>query len=224
MLMRWCFLICLLANGILLLRYAILQEEPSLPARSSSVPEIRLISELDSTELEPRKNARLDGDCVFVSGIRWLADAERISEYLIKAGYHPERQQFSEQALAGYSLTVEAPADPGARLEMLDQLDRLGVVPETREGEAGMQFLLGSFSSLADARAMQSRLEGAGALSAELRLTTEMQQIARYQLRLVLPSGHDLSSEIKAVLRKSYNLIKIEKKPCRGVASTRVAG
>ena len=222
MLMRWVFLICLLANGILLLRYAILQDEPvvAVPA-SEQASEILLLSEAATPSLEPRKNVVPTGQCAFISGIDWLADAERIAEYLQQTGFSSERQQFSEQAVAGYSVSLAAPVDAVSRLEMLDQLDRLGVVPETRRSGEGLSFLLGSFSSRADAEALRAKLSELGD---GVELGTDMQQIARYQLRVLLPSGHDLSSEIKAVLKKAYKLIKIEKKPCLGVASTKVAG
>ncbi len=208
--LRWLFLLLLLANALLFFWYAQQQAARAEP-EAVNVGSLRLLSELNGDEVLPAR----ERVCLSYRPLSDEYDARRLLRLLADEPVSAEAVEL-EPAIAGYRLTLPLPAEAAARIELLDELARQGWVPESR----GAQL---SFGSFADMAALQ---EVRAALPQPLRGRTQVAPVraekALWAVRVKHLSGYEISSEINQLIKTSWPGINIEKNPCEGVASPEV--
>ncbi len=222
--LRWLFLLLLLVNAVVLLWAALMQRDAVVvaPAPVSQDLSLRLLSELAPAQLKLRaQNPDETGEvavaqalCVSYRGLGSQAEADQVAVLMRRYGLEPVIEQERIRHADGFELLLNVPDAPDERIALIERLQLLGVVPESRPEEA--QLLLGRYDSQLQAEAAAGGFRNTG-------LAPELQQQERLEdvFTLVIPvdSDRDLFNKINRVLEQSYSDIKIEKKICKGVAS-----
>ncbi|MBV1787912.1 hypothetical protein KQ940_07565 [Marinobacterium sp. D7] len=207
--LRWLFLLLLLANTLLFFWYAQQRAAEHKPAVAASKGVgLRLLSELPPNEVLPAR----ERVCLSYAPLSSRYEAQRLVSVLSSEPVSAEAVQLPP-AITGWRLVLPLPADAAQRIELLDSLAREGWVPESRGG-------LLSFGRFSD----QSALQGARSrLPAALRERVRVEEIladeALWQVRVKHLAGYEISSEINRLVAASWPGIKIEKNDCEGVAS-----
>lgn len=207
--LRWLFLLLLLANALLFFWYA-QQQRVEQEVNVSRVGNLRLLSELGADEVLPAR----ERVCLSYGPVSSARDAQRLLSLLADEPVSAQAVALPP-AIVGYRLTLPLPADNAARIELLDALARQGWVPETRGGRLS----LGTFADPVALQAVRNEL------SAVLRARTEVVPVrapeSLFEIRVEHLSGYEISNKINQLIQSSWPEIKIEKNPCKGVASPR---
>ncbi|WP_027855577.1 hypothetical protein [Marinobacterium litorale] len=200
--MRWLFLMLLLANALLFLWYAQQQVEPA-PEHTSEHSEIRLLKELPVDAVLPAR----ERICLSYQPLADRYDAERLATLLKDEPVSAEVAPLPP-AVIGYRLTLPLPATADARIQLLDRLAEGGWVPETRGGAL-------SFGTFNDREALE-RVRGE--LPRPLQVQTRVQPVeaqdGTWEVRVKHLSGYKISSEIKQVIENGWPEIKVKKNAC----------
>ncbi|UTW11021.1 hypothetical protein [Marinobacterium rhizophilum] len=215
--LRWLFLLLLLANAIVLLWAALLQRDPGVVPPEVVEPgaDVRLLSELDPGQLRPLgEEGQSQALCVSYVGLPALSDAEQVAGLMQRYGLVPVIERESTRRAAGVELVLAVPQDAQERIALIERLQSMDIVPES--SPQGAQLLLGRYASEAQAQAARERFRDTG-------LAPQLQQVERLDERfvVVLPvdSDRNLFNKINRVLEQSHPDVKIEKKLCKGVAT-----
>jgi len=210
--LRWLFLLLLLANTLLFFWYA--QQHAAAPEFAEPVAEgagLRLLSELPADEVLPAR-ARV---CLSYAPLSSQYEAQRLASVLASEPVSTSVLPLPA-AVTGWRLVLPLPADAGRRIELLDGLAREGWVPESRGGTL-------SFGRFSDPVALK---KARGGLSPALRERTRVEEILAdetlWEVRVKYLAGYEISSEINRLVAASWPGIKIEKNGCEGVASPQV--
>lgn len=209
--LRWLFLLLLLANALVFFWYAQQRAAQREPQVAPAIGELRLLSELDGGEILPAR----ERVCLGFAPLARQADAERLIRLLADQPVTARAIRLPA-AIIGYRLTLPLPADTAARVALLDDLARQGWVPESRGGLLSF----GTFSDLAELERVRAELPPALGLRTELRAIRATS--APWEVRVEHLSGYEISNEINKLILASWPGIKIEKKPCEGVASPQI--
>lgn len=210
--LRWLFLIVLLANSLLFFWYA--QKYHFTP--TSSQPDfkpaaLRMPNELGANEiLEPRPK-----ECARFSPLSSDYEAARLAELLEQNGFVAEINALPPVE-DGVSLDLPLPADAESRIRILDELARVGWVPESRDGA----LVLGRYPDADAAKALQASLPQD--ISARTRIKSVMRATGDYSVETTYLIGYEISSEIKQLISNSWPGIIFEKNLCEGVATPQV--
>lgn len=208
--LRWLALLLLLLDALVLLWYA-QQRPPAQPTPASEqISRLRLLHELGGGETLPLR-AR---ECFLIGPFASSTEAETAQRWLLQRGFDSVAEP-APPALLGYHLRLPRPAEPEARLALLDRLALAGWVPQTRDGD----FVLGPF--LGEQARQQARAEQqaiAEVLSLPLQLEPLHDTTPRLQLRVTAAEGADNAGRLQALAGAGWPGIKIEKKSCEGVA------
>lgn len=209
--LRWTFLLLLLANALLFFWFAQQHVAPApVEMRSPGVARLKLLSELGPGEVLPARQRV----CLVYAPLSSQAEAQSLVQLL-------DREQVSAEAVAlppqaeGYRLSLSLPADSDRRVKMLDELAAAGWVPESH----GSEMLFGHYASRETAQAAHDSLPDE--LKAHVSLAPEFGSETRYEVHVSHLVGYEISSEINGLIESSWPGVKIEKKPCEGVASPR---
>jgi len=222
--LRWLFLLLLLANAVVLLWAAMMRpDQPPQPAAAApdSGRELRLLSEVASTALKPRPPepvaAAPANICLAYEGFADRTAADQATILMRGNGIEPRVEVETEVQPDGFELVLSVPASPAERVALIERLDSLGVVPEGRPEEGVLR--LGRFDDESRAEGDLRRFSDAG-LVPQLRSREQLKQ----RFRLLIPASIDreLFNKINRVLEKTQPEIKIEKKVCEGVASPEI--
>ncbi|MDY6890036.1 MAG: hypothetical protein SVU24_00355 [Pseudomonadota bacterium] len=210
--LRWLLLILLLCNALLFLWYA--QRERVPPAEEEigrgEVTRLRLLQ-----ELPPGGAAAAPPiECYQLGPFATAGEAEEAAQRLPPEANVTLRRPGAEAAI-GYQLVIGIPAEAAARRELLDRLALAGWIPQTRRGH----FLLGPF--LGGHARREAELEQR-ALTEGLGIDSELQPILQpatgVLLEIELPAGAEIDHSSRQLLLRGWPGIKIEKKPCSGLA------
>jgi len=215
--LRWLFLLLLLANAVVLLWAAMLQREPLdvVPEVVEQGVSVRLLSEVEPGQL--RELVQPDAAqalCVSYVGLRTRFDADQVSELMRRYGLLPVIEQESVRRVAGFELVLNVPEDPQERIALIERLQSVDVVPES--SPQGAQLLLGRYATEAEADVALLRFRDTG-LAPELHVLDRVDEL--YSVVIPVESDRNLFNKINRVLEKSHPDIKIEKKLCKGVAT-----
>ena len=209
--LRWLFLIILLANSLLFFWYAQkyhFTESKSLPDFKPRV--LRLPSELQPTEkLVPRPR-----ECARFSPLASEFEASRLVELLVEQGFTAEFKTMPPVE-DGVRIEYPLPADADARIRVLDDLARVGWLPETRDGA----LVLGSYPDAEVARASLADLPES--VVEKARIKPVLRASGDYEVLTSYLVGYEITSEIKQLVVDSWPGVKFEKNLCEGVASPR---
>ncbi|MFC6670893.1 hypothetical protein [Marinobacterium aestuariivivens] len=218
--LRWLFLLLLLANTVVLLWAALVR-----PDRVSEVieplpregVELRLLSELAPSalqRLEQVPDPATQGLCLVYEGFADGSGARQAARLMRSNGFEPQLLTERRSEPEGFEILLSVPTDTNARIALIERLEALDVVPESRPGEAVL--LLGRYRDLAVASEAMARFAEAG-LEPEMRERERL--VEHFKLLLPAVSDRNLFNKINRVLEKAHPSIKIEKKVCEGVAS-----
>ena len=227
--MRWLFLFLMLANAIVLFWYATTQprDEVEVQAAGNELG-LTLVDEVPANQRIARVDPVRSGlealapapsvSCFMIGATEDLMTAQRIMNFFSERGQEALINQQPEPRLVGYQLILAAPDGDAARLRMLDQLDRVGVVPESQMEAGRLQFVIGAFNTRAEVDAQSRRLK-----SMSLSPVVKPLEVNdwSYFVQVNGPFDHKMSNKISKIVRKAYPAIKIEKKLCKGVALPR---
>jgi len=225
--MRWFFLFLMLANATLLFWYATTRprSEPVETARVSELG-VKLVSEMPAEQLLPRVDPIRVGvealapaptvSCFVIGDTDDLMTAQRIMNFFNQRGQQVFIKQQAAPRVIGYQLVLPAPDGDAARLDLLDRLDRLGVVPESQMGDGRLRFVIGIFENRFKAERELGRIK-----AAQLNVGLSPVEVDdwSYFVQINGPFGQEMSNKINAIVQKAYPMIKIEKKLCKGVAT-----
>ncbi len=207
--LRWVFLLLLLANALLFFWYAQAYRFADDGSRTDFKPSVlRTPTELSPTDrLQPRPR-----ECGAYHPLAGEFEAQKLVEMLERYAIQANTERMP-QVMTGLRLELPLPADADARIEILDNLARIGWVPETRDGA----LVLGEYSSESDLVATKNALPED---IAERTRTREVLAPARdYKVSVSYLVGYEIGSEINQLILDSWPGIKFEKNPCEKVAS-----
>ncbi len=208
--LRWAFLLLLLADALLFFWYAQqrLTYVPAEQVERAGVARIRLLSELSPGERLPAR----ERVCLRYAPLSTAYEAERLVQLLMQHSVSASARPLPEQVV-GYHLQLPLPADSVRRIAVLDKLAEQGWVPESRGGQL-------SFAADTSREAVERVRDG---LPEELRVSIliveEKQQDGRYEVAATHLVGYEISNEINQLIENSWPGIKIEKNTCEGVAT-----
>ncbi|GGO87684.1 hypothetical protein GCM10011348_41430 [Marinobacterium nitratireducens] len=220
--LRWLFLLLLLANAVVLLWAAMMRPDQSrepLPPPADAGRELRLLSEVSSGALTLRPvqpQAAPSNLCLVYEGFADRLAADQAAVLMRSNGLDPQVEVETEMLPDGFELVLDLPASSAERLALIERLDGLGIVPEGRPDDGVLK--LGRFTGEGGAGDELERFGEAG-LAPQLRPLER----PRERFRLLIPAATDreLFNKINRVLENTQPEIKIEKKVCEGVASPR---
>lgn len=223
--LRWVFILIVLANAILFLWYALQSRGYNLEQIvTDGVERILLLSELEDPE--PRTGSMLKQTpaaeiCFIADGISQRGDATLLVDYLDGYKIRSEVEQYGVETQLGYEVIAPAPDDAKKRLEFLQLLDELELVPESRRlADGSLIFVL--LRTESNALAAES-IAIWGELISSLELRSLTRDEAAYRVSITLPETHELASSLGTQIAKGFPLIKISKKLCERVAKPKGA-
>jgi hypothetical protein len=142
-------------------------------------------------------------------------EASRLADLLSERGFAAEYKTMPPVE-DGVRMEYPLPADADARIRVLDDLARVGWVPESRDGA----LVLGSYADTDTAKQMLKQLPEA--VSQKARIKSVLRSSGDYVVETSYLIGYEISSEIKQLITDSWPGVKFEKNLCEGVASPRV--
>lgn len=207
--LRWIFLLIVLANALLFFWYAQTYHFSRAETPKDFKPSVlRLPSELNPGEvLESRER-----ECAVYSPLASEYEASRLASVLEQQGYAVDFGLMPEVA-DGVRLEIPLPADAQSRIRLLDDLARVGWVPESRDGV----LVLGNYADEAALAKVRSSLPDN--ISKRARGREVMRQSGDFEVRTSYLAGYEIGSEIKQLISQSWPGVKFEKNPCEGVAT-----
>ena len=210
--LRWVFLFILLVNSLLFFWYAQKYHFTEAKSQPDFKPKVlRLPSELQPGEtLQARPR-----ECVQFQPLASEYEASRLADLLSERGFAAEFKMMPPVE-DGVRVDYPLPADADARIRVLDDLARVGWVPESRDGA----LVLGSYADTETAKQMLKQLPEA--VSQKARIKSVLRASGDYVVETSYLIGYEISSEIKQLITDSWPGVKFEKNVCEGVASPRV--
>ena len=210
--LRWVFLLILLANSLLFFWYAQKYHFTESKSQPDFKPKVlRLPSELQPGEtLEARPR-----ECGIFLPLASEFEASRLAELLAERGFASEYKAMPPIE-DGVRVEYPLPADAEARIQVLDDLARAGWVPETRDGA----LVLGSYTDEGVARQMLAGLPAK--ITDKARVKSVLRASGDFEVHTSYLIGYEISSEIKQLITDSWPGVKFEKNLCEGVARPKV--
>lgn len=225
--MRWIFILLLLVNAVYFswqLRPS--EDLPEAKAVPADVARLRLLSEVDRSLLlsresslqEVQKASVAQSWCQVVGGIPSLSIAEELRAKLLINGIESSLVVDDEERVLAYELIVRQPSSGDADQALLANIKSMELAAEPITLNGGSAYVLGRYGARAEVNRAQQRLSGL--------LRSEIYQVVSkdslYQVWVELDAGSETSNEINELQEYFQRGIKIEKKVCKGVASTGV--
>lgn len=210
--LRWLFLLILLANSLLFFWYAQKYHFAPVTSQPDFKPSaLRLPSEISPSEtLEPRPR-----ECASFAPLASDYEAARLEQLLSERGFLAKKRSLPP-VVDGVSLDLPLPADAEARINILDELARAGWVPETRDGA----LVLGRYSNREAASEVQASLPSQ--IASRTRVKPVMRVSSEYAVETSYLIGYEISSEIKQLITQSWPGVIFQKNVCEGVATPQI--
>lgn len=228
---KWVLIFLLLVNVIVFFGFAMRSQNASL--RSSveveQAFELRLVSEVSQESLVKIADQKSQGDiqpwfvegaCIFYEGIKEQKTADEIAGFMTEQGLSPLilMQTMVEKK---YYLIAAVPKQPEARLALEVQLKAKNIPVTVVSDNEKAVYQVGAYASVEEVdkvrRALGSSFTGFVALKVQESLDIQ----SDYFIQLQDDIDRNLINKINDVLKLTYETIKIEKKVCKGVASTK---
>ena len=228
--MRWFFILLLLVNA-LYFGWQLRQVEPAMDGSvRNDVARIRLLSEVDTSLLLSRKTvfnsvekeslpAVAEGPwCQLVTGIRDSDTAESLVQKLQEAGQQAIIEPLDDERVLAYELTLPQPAAEAEQLALISNLRTLGHTAELIDLNRKGVYVIGRYPTRTEMNRARSLLVGLF----EPGIYQVVAKENHYQVWVEVAEGSESSNKIKQLAEYFPRGIKIEKKVCKGVASTGV--
>ena len=246
--MRWLFLLLLLVNALYLgwqLRKPEVNDTFVMPA---NVSRIRLLTEEDASLLLPRQSGVTPPEseslqqevesaaesatisepssadetatrwCQVISGIEQASVATELQGRLAQQGLESTVVPVEVERVLAYELTLEKPVALQGQQALLENLAALGLSAEESRVKMKPVYIIGRYGSRAELNRARNELIG-------LFQPDEYQVVSQdrlYDVWVETDSSVETGNKIKEVDQFFNSAIKIEKKLCKGVASTGV--
>ncbi|WP_417226963.1 hypothetical protein [Amphritea sp.] len=220
---RWCFLILLLINGAYL-GWQMQQPERHKAVSPANVTSLRLLSEEDRSLLLPRRvstateNQPAEAWCQVVRGIEVEAVAYQWQERLERLGLTALVAPADIEQVQGYELTLDQPIEANVQRVLEARLVAQGLGVETVRLGSRWVYIVGRYPTRETLNEARDGLLGVFQLG-EYQVVS---QIRQYEVWIEADGSSETSNKIKEVDDFFDSSIKIEKKLCKGVASTGV--
>ncbi|WP_428036928.1 hypothetical protein [Amphritea sp.] len=241
--MRWLFILLLLMNAIYFGWQMRQPQASNAEVIPPDVTRLRLLKEEDSSLLLPRSTQQPDAEpltvtsaellpaeqqdrsrpaagpwCQVISGIADEAVAFELQDRLEQQGVASVVAPVEVERILAYELTLDRPVRPDAQKALLDNLTALGLRAEEARLNARPIYIIGRYGSRAELNRAKSALIG-------LFQPEEYQVVSQeslFEVWVEANSSVETGNKIKEVDQFLNSAIKIEKKSCKGVASTGV--
>ncbi|WP_299197278.1 hypothetical protein [uncultured Amphritea sp.] len=246
--MRWLFILLLLTNALYFgwqMRQPVLNHAEVIPA---NVTRLRLLKEEDRSLLLPRSPEQYEADqssleivespasspeglsqeeqlspppelwCQVISGIAVETVALELQGRLEQQGLTSVVVPVDVERVLAYELTLDRPAQPDAQQALIDNLAALGLRAEEARVNTKPVYIIGRYGSRTEMAWAQNALIG-------LFQPDEYQVVSQeslFEVWVETDSSVETGNKIKEVDQFLNSAIKIEKKSCKGVASTGV--
>lgn len=235
--MRWIFFLLLLVNALYLgwqIRQPVVNDAVVIP---ENVTRLRLLKEEDLSLLLPRESVRQQTIqqqpsvqntfeaakpeaqwCQVVSGIAQESVAVELQQRLELQGFSATLKVVDTERVLAYELTLERPSQPVHQRALVDNLEALGLSAEEAWVNQKPVYIIGRYDSRAELNRTQNLL--IGLFQPDERLVVG--QVRLFEVWVAADDSVRTANEIKGVDQFFNSAIKIEKKSCKGVASTGV--
>jgi len=228
--MRWLFILLLLVNAVYF--FWRMQSSGELHVAKpvpADVVRLRLLSEVDRSLLlarelpqqkvqEVQEVSVAQPGCQVIEGITSLSDAEELQVKLLAAGIESSIAVSDEEQVLAYELIVRQPSVSEADEALLSSIKSMGLAIERISFNGGSAYILGRYGVRSEINQAQERLSGL--------LRSEIYQVVSkdglYQVWIDNDAVSETPNKINDLREYFLRGIKIEKKVCKGVASTGV--
>ncbi|MEH6575570.1 MAG: hypothetical protein V7731_00690, partial [Amphritea sp.] len=174
------------------------------------------VSDQSVAEPQVADQSVTDRWCQVVSGLREEGEAQQLLEALLQAGLSAEVKTTEMETLLAFELIVDRPTAAGDNAVLMNDFDHLSIQPQERQLNGMAVYVLGRFDSRNDVDEALSRLKG--------RLAPRIYQVVSkdsyFEVWVESDEGAETSNKINLLASDFLPEIKIEKKSCKGVAST----
>ena len=228
--MRWFFILLLLVNAVYF-GWHLRQVEPAVDqVTTNDVARIRLLAEVDASLLLPREGIAVSVEenslpvvaeepwCQLVSGIRDSVTAENLVQRLQELGQQAVIEPLNEERVLAYELTLPQPGVESERQALIGNLRELGHSVELVELNRKAVYIIGRYPTRTEMNRARSMLVGLF----DPGIYQVVAKDNRYRVWVEIEEGSESGSKIKQLAEYFPRGIKIEKKVCKGVASTGV--
>lgn len=225
---KWLLIFLLLINVIVFFGFVMQgQEAPARPdVEVEQAFELRLVSEVapDSlikiAEQQEQGDAQawfVEGVCISYEGIKDQKSADDIAGFMAEQGLSPII--FMQTVAAEiYQVLVAVPDETEARLALESTFQAKGISLTLADINGEAVYQVGNYASAEEAE--EARL-GLLSVSIELQLREVVGTQSAFFVQLADDVDRNLINKINDVLKLTYETLKIEKKVCKGVASTK---
>lgn len=240
---RWIFFLLLLANALYLgwqVRQPVVSDAVVIP---ENVARLRLLKEEDATLLLPRESAprqvprskesalassesltppvKSEAEaqwCQVVSGIAQQSVAIELQQRLQQRGLSASLIPVDNERVLAYELTLDRPLQPERQRALVENLAALGLNAEEAQVDMQPVYVVGRYGSREELNQAKNILIGLFSFD-EHRVVS---QERLFEVWVEVGGSVETANEIKGVEQFLNSAIKIEKKLCKGVASTGV--
>ncbi|SFG91374.1 hypothetical protein [Neptunomonas qingdaonensis] len=225
---KWLLIFLLLLNVIVFFGFAMRgQETPARPdVEVEQAFELRLVSEVAPDSLikiaeQPEQRDIqawfVEGACIAYEGIKEQKSADDIAGFMAEQGLSPIILMQTVTA-EKYQMVVTVPDEREARLTLESRLQANGITLIMANINDEAVYLIGSYASAGEAENAQ---RGLLSVSSELQLHKVLDTQRAFSVQLADDVDRNLINKINDVLKLTYETLKIEKKVCKGLASTK---
>lgn len=225
---KWLLIFLLLINVIVFFGFAMRgQEAPARPdVEVEQAFELRLVSEVAPDSLIKIAEQQEQGDiqawfvegaCISYEEIKEQKSADDIAGFMAEQGLSPII--FMQTVAAEkYQVVVAVPDEVEARLALESRFQTKGISLTMANINDEAVYQIGSYASADEAE--KARL-GLLSVSTELQLHEVLDTQRAFSVQLADDVDRNLINKINDVLKLTYETLKIEKKVCKGLASTK---
>lgn len=219
--MRWLFILLLLVNALYFGWQMREQQAPRISIEQySGVARIRLLGEMDQSLLLPRAQVA-PGDslrCYVLVGAETLAVAGLLQETLQSQDIRSVIKPMDEERVLAYELVLRQPVIETARHDMLVNLQQLELGAESAELNGEAVYIVGRYATRAELNRARDGM--IGLFNPDLYQVVSKRDL--FEVWLEADAFKESTNKINALKKYFPSGIKIEKKLCKGVASTGV--
>lgn len=217
--MRWLFILLLLVNALYFGWQMRQQQVPSAGVEQfTGVSRIRMLGEVDQTLLLPRQVLAPDDGrrCYVLTGIETLSVAELQQQTLQELNIRSMIKPIDEERVLAYELVLRQPLGPEARHTMLTGLKQLGLAAEPAQMNQQAVYIVGRYATRTELNRARDRM--LGLFNPDLYQVVSKRDL--FELWLEADAFNESGNKINNLSDSLPRGIKIEKKLCKGVAST----
>jgi hypothetical protein len=220
---KWVLIFMLLTNVIVFFGFVMLAEKSvsEVDVEIEQANTLRLVSELTENDLQKRTEQKVPdvgrqvlAACYFYEGFVGEAVADNVAGFMITQGLSPtilvrppEREK--------YQIVLSLPDTMREKLLLVTPLRESGVLVIPARDFVDSEFVIAELLTRDEA---EEKLNGLLMLAQRIKIKHLPAMGTRHSIRISEDIGRNLINKINDVVRKKYKLIKIVKKPCKGVA------